>query len=100
PPRHNPGQPTCVLNLVPDGVTGTADRAAGSASVTLPLKSFVYLTGVEAPFSSGNPCPICDNGVCNAGEREGQPCTTNSALKTTHDCPPPDHLFLAPLDVT
>lgn len=99
-PINNTGTSTCVLNVIADGVTGTADIAAGSGSVTLPLKSWVYLTGVESDFSDGNACPICDNGVCNAGEREGLPCTTNSNLLTTLDCPPPDHLFLAPLDVT
>jgi hypothetical protein len=99
-PINNTGTSTCVLNVIADGVTGTADKAAGSGSITMPLKSWVYLTGVEADFSSGNACPICQAGVCNAGEREGLPCTTNSDLLTTHDCPPPDHLFLAPLDVT
>jgi hypothetical protein len=99
-PIENGGTSTCVLNVVDTGVTGTADVAAGSASATLPLRSWVYLTGLEADFSGGIPCPICDNGTCNAGERKGLACTTNSLLKTTLDCPPPDHLFLAPLAVT
>ena len=100
-PIDNGTLSTCVLNVIKDGVTGSADVAAGTASVTVPLKSWVHLTGLDADhFAQGNPCPICDNGVCNAGSRAGLPCSTNSTLKTTHDCPPPGYLFLAPLDVT
>lgn len=100
-PINNSGTSTCVLNVVADGVSGVADKAAGTANVTLPLKSWVYLTGVDQDnFAGGNACPICDNGHCNAGPRKGLACTTNSTLKTTHDCPPPPYLFLAPLDVS
>jgi hypothetical protein len=100
-PINNTGTSTCVLNVIDDGVTGTADRAAGTVEATIPLKSWVYLTGVDpsGDFSTGNACPICQAGTCNAGPREGQPCTTNSGLLTTLDCPPPGYLFLAPLDV-
>ena len=99
-PINNSGTSTCVLNVIDDGAGGTADVAAGSANVTIPLKSWVYLTGVDQEnFATGNACPICDNGVCNAGPRKGLSCNTNSTLKVTHDCPPPDFLFLAPLDV-
>jgi hypothetical protein len=101
-PIENSGLSTCVLNVVDDGATGTADLAAGSADTTLPLKSFVFLTGVETEdFGSGMPCPIClPNNTCNAGPRKGLPCHTDSSLSVTHDCPPPPHLFLAPLGVT
>lgn len=104
-PIANAGLSTCVLNVIADGVTGSGDVAAGTADITLPLKSWVYLTGPEPAYNPdavppGNPCPICDNGVCSAGKRAGQACTSTSDLKVTHDCPPGDHLFLAPLAVT
>jgi hypothetical protein len=99
-PIDNAGTSTCVLNVINDGVGGTADVSAGTADVTMPLQSRVYLTGVEPDFADGTPCPICDNGTCDAGPRKGQACTTNSSLKTTLDCPPPAYDFLAPLGVT
>jgi hypothetical protein len=102
-PISNGGLSTCVLNVVKSGVTGTADVAAGSANVTLPLSSWVHLTGLEDdynPDNGGFPCPRCQNGVCTAGSRKGQACATTSGLQVTHDCPPSPHLFLAPLDVT
>jgi hypothetical protein len=100
-PIENSGLSTCVLNVVDDGASGTADKAAGSSSTQLPLKSWVYLTGVEVEdFGSGHPCPICQpDNTCNAGPRKGLPCHTDSSLLVTHDCPPPPHLFLAPLGV-
>jgi hypothetical protein len=102
-PISNSGLSTCVLNVVKDGVTGTADKAAGTANITLPLKSWVYLTGLEDdynPDNGGFPCPRCQSGICSAGSNKGGPCSTTSALLVTHDCPPAAHLFLAPLDVT
>ena len=99
-PINNAGTSTCVLNTIDDGVAGSGDKMLGSANITLPLKSWVYLTGVSSAFSEGNACPICDNGVCNAGARKGLSCVTNSTLKTTLDCPPPKYLFLAPLAVS
>jgi len=102
-PIANSGLSTCVLNVVKPGVTGTADKTAGTANITLPLKSWVFLTGLEDdynPDTGGFPCPRCQSGTCSAGSRKGEPCTTTSALLVTHDCPPAPHLFLAPLDVT
>ena len=100
-PINNSGTSTCVLNTIADGVTGTADVAAGTANVTLNLKSWVYLTGADQDnFANGDACPICNAGVCNAGPRKGLSCVTNSTLKTTLDCPPPPYLFLAPLSVS
>jgi hypothetical protein len=100
-PINNLGTSTCVLNVIDDGVTGTADKGLGTSISTVPLKSWVFLTGVDQDnFANGNACPICDSGTCNAGPNKGLACTTNSSLKTTHDCPPPPYLFLAPLSVT
>jgi hypothetical protein len=36
-PIANSGLSTCVLNVVKPGVTGTADKTAGTANITLPL---------------------------------------------------------------
>ncbi len=102
-PIANSGLSTCVLSAVKSGVTGAADKSAGTATVTLPLKSWVYLTGLEDdynPDAGGFPCPQCKAGKCSAGSRKGQDCLTTSTLLVTLDCPPADHLFLAPLDVT
>jgi hypothetical protein len=97
----NAGLSICVVNAIEDGVTGTADKATGMANVTLPLKSSLYLTGLEAdynPDALGYPCPRCQNGICSAGSRKGLACSTSSILLVTQDCPPAGHLFLAAID--
>jgi hypothetical protein len=103
-PIANSVTSTCVLNVIKDGVSGTADIAAGSATINLPLKSWVYLTGItydpNPSDSTDIPCPLCTGGVCGAGPRKDLPCSTANALGTTHDCPPDPYLFLAPLDVS
>ena len=99
-PFDNGGTSTCVLNVIDSGLAGTVDVSTGAGNITLPLKSWVYLTGLEPEFTQGQPCPICDNGTCSGGQNKGQACTTENALKTSQDCPPSDYLFLAPLGVT
>jgi hypothetical protein len=101
-PIANGGTSICLVNVVGDGVTGTADRAHGAASIALPLESYLYLTGLEPeynPYFLGSPCPRCEGGVCTAGRRKGLACSSASALLVTPDCPPGDHLFLAAIDV-
>jgi hypothetical protein len=60
PPLPIPAGPTstCVLNVFRADASGTVNRAAGSSNISLPLASYVYLTGsatrVCANFNPGN----------------------------------------------
>jgi hypothetical protein len=96
-PFVNDPTSTCVVNVIQDGVGGTADVAAGTAAINMPLQSRVYLTGIT--YGLETPCPKCESSVCSGGKRAGQACVTENSLLTTHDCPPDDNLFLAPLNV-
>jgi hypothetical protein len=77
------GLHTCVLNVIQTDASGETNYTTGNSAVTIPLSSQVFLTG-----NAASPCPKCENGTCNAGERAGMPCTPVGSLKTTLDCPP------------
>ena len=89
----------CLINVVADGVAGTADKVTGDVEVTMPLRSRLYLTGIARDFVFGQPCPICENDACSAGARKGLACTTDSTARTTPDCPPHPSVFLSEVDV-
>lgn len=96
-PFVNDPTSTCVINVIQDGVGGTADLTTGAASINFPLQSRVYLTGTV--YGIATPCPKCVSNVCQGGKRDQQACSTDNSLLTTHDCPPDDRWFLAPLSV-
>ncbi|HLK11596.1 MAG TPA: hypothetical protein VKW76_09460 [Candidatus Binatia bacterium] len=118
PPLPIPSGPlsTCVLNVIQTDSFGQLAVNDGSATITYPLSSRVFLTG-----NSMEPCPVCQatgvpcsNGHCGAdfnqmtgvgpgkactvdadcdntcdqGANEGQSCTAVGSEGTTHDCPP------------
>jgi hypothetical protein len=89
PPLSIPGL-ACVLNVFDANASGTLDQATGEASLTLPLRSLIYL-------SIGSGCPVCTSGACTAGPRAGQACTPVGAAGTSLDCPPRDADFFASL---
>jgi hypothetical protein len=69
---------TCVINTVSVDAVGTAECAGGTAHITIPLNSEIYLSGdlfVDAPGIQV--CPVCTQ-TCNAGSNTGGPCNDDS----------------------
>jgi hypothetical protein len=64
PPLPLPAGPTstCVLNVFRAAASGTVDRAAGTSNISLPLASYVYLTG-----NSSRVCTNLAAGTDNLG---------------------------------
>jgi hypothetical protein len=93
---------TCVLNSVAVDAAGTLDCEAGTAQISLPLNSEIFLTGDSLPLVAGiQPCPLCqggtplatNSGTCNGGADNGMVCTPensgqNPSYPTSHDCRP------------
>ena len=89
---------TCVQNVIQTAATGTGNPATGDSSVTLPLSSWVYVTG-----NLGSPCPHCPGtNKCTYGPNAGLTCASGGSTTTSHDCPPErgGGAFQAPLSVT
>jgi hypothetical protein len=87
-PINAGGLPLCTLYEIPDPVSGTLNSDTGAALLTMDLSWTVY---VGQSFS--DPCPRCELGTCNGGERNGGPCTvqgTNALYSdaVSLDCPP------------
>ena len=79
---------------------------AGQTFTEAALFSDIYLTGDLLSNIPGiQPCPVCLNGTCNGGPRNGLPCTPadsaslGTAYPTSHDCPPPPSLFIGSLGI-
>jgi hypothetical protein len=79
-----------VLNTWTQPASGTADLAAGTSSTSVPLQSYVVLTG-----NSDQPSPKCSaagspsnpgTGTCDRGPRTGMACTTTNSQGLTRDC--------------
>jgi hypothetical protein len=96
-----------VWNYVKTAASGTLDCSTGSAQISLPLDSEIFLTGDTGTDLLGTipgiqPCPLCNNGmplqansgVCVGGSNNGNPCTPENSSQglqhypTSHDCPP------------
>ncbi len=88
---------TCVQNVIQTDGSGTGNPNTGDSSVTLPLSSWVYVTG-----NLGSPCPTCPSGTCTYGAKAGMACISGGSTNTSHDCPPErgGGAFQAPLSVT
>jgi hypothetical protein len=97
------GISACVINVVNSDASGTANSATGSASITLPLSSRVYLTGTayDSPLTPTvvEACPRCISGLCNGGLNVGLGCTPVGPGLTAVECPPTNAQFQAPLAI-
>jgi hypothetical protein len=87
---------TCAINVVQTDGGGTGTPSTGDSSVTLPLSSWVYVTG-----NVTHPCPHCVGTTCEYGSGTGS-CVTTASSGTSQDCPPTrgGGAFQAPLSVT
>jgi hypothetical protein len=86
-PTSAGGVPVCVTNQINGTLTGTANFETGHSEINVKLIARAH-TGIAL----SRPCPVCENNVCSAGSRSGQPCVVNgtSALfgDLSLDCPP------------
>jgi hypothetical protein len=103
------GFPICVTNQVANDVTGSIIPELGSGESDLDLRVVIH-SGITVD----RPCPTCsgaavgDQGVCEGGPRDGEPCTTHGLTEvfgnSSFDCPPSPGasigVTLAPLDFT
>ena len=103
------GVAVCVVNNFAtqgaNGFTGTANLQTGDTTLTINLKSDVFIT--DRTFV----CPRCENTTCSGGPNKGKPCTvhgtttvsetfaSNKVFKLSRDCPPDQSQFLAQLDI-
>ena len=55
---------TCVLNVFRQDASGTVDKTAGSSNVTLPLSSYVFLTGNGDKFCRNGAPGTNGKGLC------------------------------------
>ena len=95
---------TCVINRISTNASGTG-TCSGSANISLPLGSDIYLTG---PTAGLVPCPLCISGTCSGGPNNGVACVAESsaipgqspaANPTSHDCPPAESAFIGTLPI-
>jgi hypothetical protein len=91
PNASSPAVSTCIINRIASSpaVGGVLDATTGEASVTLPLRVSVFVTGDLESASGVQPCPTCTAGTCDSGPSSGGTCVTPTSLLTSHDCPPP-----------
>ena len=92
-PIPNPAIPsisTCVVNKWGTPATGTLNLTSGAASLSIPLASDVYLTGVAlCPKCSATGSPGSPGvGTCMGGLRNGLACTSTNPTGLTRDCIP------------
>ncbi len=88
PNSGSPGSSQCLTHSIARPVGGTLDATTGAATLTLPLRVFVRVTGdLETDTPGIQPCPSCTGGTCDSGANSGGTCTTPTSLLTTHDCP-------------
>ena len=82
------------MNAFLTDMCGSVQLLPPSATLAAALESRIYITG-----NADSPCPRCEAGVCNSGERAGQACTPIGSGGTSGDCPPQLSTFLASLRV-
>lgn len=93
-PVPNGGLSACVISAFRTDLCGQVTLAPPAATFATALSSFVYLT-----LNEESPCPRCESGVCNSGERAGLSCTPIGTQLTSVDCPPLRNTFVATLNV-
>jgi hypothetical protein len=96
PPIPVPNGPlsACVISAFLSDLCGRVDLLPPAATFATALSSRVYFTG-----NADSPCPRCESGVCNGGDRAGLACAPVGSAQTSIDCPPPANRFLAALTV-
>lgn len=94
PPIPVPNGPlsACVMNAFLTDLCGQVSLVPPTATFAAALSSRVFLT-----LDAESPCPRCEGGLCNAGAREGLPCTPLGSAQTSLDCPPTEATFLSTL---
>jgi len=85
---------SCVVNAFQTDLCGQIDLASQTSTFATALSSRVYLT-----FDENSPCPRCEGGVCNGGDRAGLTCTPLGSEQTSIDCPPTASTFIGVLSV-
>jgi hypothetical protein len=93
-PVPNGGLSACVISAFRTDLCGQVTLVPPAATFATALSSFVYLT-----LNADSPCPRCESGVCNGGERAGLSCTPIGTQLTSVDCPPERSTFIATLNV-
>jgi cysteine-rich repeat protein len=78
----------CVANVLRQDGTGEADCTTGTASLALRIVSKVFQTGDTQPGKPGTqPCPVCVQGSCRGGPRDGAACEPYSdEIPESSDC--------------
>ncbi|HUL98817.1 MAG TPA: hypothetical protein VLU24_05250 [Mycobacterium sp.] len=56
---------TCILNVVRADASGTVDQSAGTSNITIPLASYVYLTGNTDKFCRNGAPGTNGKGLCS-----------------------------------
>ena len=90
-PNPNKALNVCSMNVLTEDLTGTADVAAGTASLALKFTPHLYLTGLSL---GGDPCPKCVGGTCQGGKNDGGACTAVGSTQTAAECPPKDEQYI------
>jgi hypothetical protein len=85
---------SCVVNAFLTDLCGQVSLLPPRASLATALEARVFLTGNLA-----SPCPRCEGGLCNGGERQGEACTPVGTQGTTLECPPAASTYLSSLRV-
>jgi len=93
-PVPNGGLAACVVNAFLTDLCGRVDLVPPQATFATALSSRVYLT-----LDADSPCPRCESGICNGGDRDGLGCTAVGPAQTSIDCPPRSNSFLSTLTV-
>ena len=93
-PVFNGALSACVVNAFLSDMCGSVALLPPSATLTTVLSSRVYLT-----TNPDSPCPRCEAGVSNSGERQGQACAPVGSAATSVDCPPLAQRYLSALTV-
>jgi hypothetical protein len=79
-----PALATCIVNPFATDVCGDLDTATLTSSVDFSLSTRLYLTSNPA-----QPCPLCSNGMCSAGQNAGGACSGGiGSFGTSNECPP------------
>jgi len=85
---------SCVVNAFLTDLCGQINLETQQSNFATALSSRVYLT-----FNEASPCPRCEGGLCNGGDRAGLPCTPLGSAQTSLDCPPAASAFAGALTV-
>jgi hypothetical protein len=84
----------CVMNAFLTDLCGQVTLTPPQATFATALSSRVYLT-----LDPVSPCPRCEGGLCNGGDRDGLPCVVGGSAGTALECPPAASTFLSTLTV-